>query len=138
MSLPLDHGTIVFGVESPGVAPGSSACDADIFLLDHDPKAEAVGLEPTNGKAVTCFQDRLLIRSDGFREAPGVGIEPTTSWFRARRHYQQQLPRIVVTMTRFVQGKFGEEGSNLRLLPSRPESLPLADPRSRSRVPCGS
>ena len=27
------------------------------------------------------------------KKAPGVGIEPTTSWFRARRHYQQQLPR---------------------------------------------
>lgn len=79
-------------------------------------KAEAVGLEPTNGSAVTCFQDRLLIRSDGFRKAPGVGIEPTTSWFRARRHYQQQLPRIVVHVTRFVQGTFGEEGANLRLL----------------------
>ena len=30
------------------------------------------------------------------QQAPGVGIEPTASWFRARRHYQQQLPRIVV------------------------------------------
>ena len=28
--------------------------------------------------------------------APGVGIEPTASWVRTRRHYQQQLPRIVV------------------------------------------
>jgi hypothetical protein len=28
--------------------------------------------------------------------AAGVGIEPTASWFRARRHYQQQLPRIVL------------------------------------------
>ncbi len=26
-------------------------------------------------------------------QAAGVGIEPTASWFRARRHYQQQLPR---------------------------------------------
>ena len=25
--------------------------------------------------------------------AAGVGIEPTASWFRARRHYQQQLSR---------------------------------------------
>lgn len=45
---------------------------------------------------VACFQDRFLIRPDDFRafnQAPGVGIEPTASWFRARRHYQQQLPR---------------------------------------------
>ena len=31
------------------------------------------------------------------QKAPGVGIEPTTSWFRARRHYQQQLPRIALS-----------------------------------------
>ena len=62
-----------------------------------------MGLEPTSRRATTCFQDRLLIRPDDFRplnQAPGVGIEPTASWFRARRHYQQQLPRIVlVSMT---------------------------------------
>ena len=35
-------------------------------------------------------------RPDDFRlPAAGVGIEPTASWFRARRHYQQQLSRIV-------------------------------------------
>ena len=27
-------------------------------------------------------------------EAPGTGIEPATFWFRARRNYQQLLPRI--------------------------------------------
>ncbi len=32
------------------------------------------------------------------RKAAGVGIEPTASWFRARRHYQQQLPRIVFVL----------------------------------------
>jgi hypothetical protein len=31
------------------------------------PEAEAVGLEPTNGHAATCFQDRLLIQPDDFR-----------------------------------------------------------------------
>ncbi len=36
-------------MESPGVAPESPACHADVFLLDHDPKAEAVGVEPTSG-----------------------------------------------------------------------------------------
>ena len=72
------------------------------------------------------------------RKVPGVGIEPTNSWFRARRHYQQQLPRIVLFETRVVlQSKFGEEGVEPPSSGSRPESLPLADPRSRSRVPCG-
>ena len=50
VSLPLDHGTVFVQVESPGVAPGSPACGAGVFLLDHDPdRAEAVGLEPTSG-----------------------------------------------------------------------------------------
>lgn len=36
-------------VEPPGIAPGSSVCRTDVFLLDHGPlSAEAVGLEPTN------------------------------------------------------------------------------------------
>lgn len=54
------------------------------------------GTRTHNGKAAACFQNRFLIRPDDFRafnQAPGVGIEPTASWFRARRHYQQQLPR---------------------------------------------
>ena len=39
---------------------------------------------PQSAAADTCFQDRLLIRPDDFRpmnQAPGVGIEPTASWF---------------------------------------------------------
>ncbi len=28
-----------------------------------------------------------------FAEAAGAGIEPAGSWFKARRHYQQRLPR---------------------------------------------
>ena len=126
-------------MDPPGIAPGSPACGAGVFLLDDEPvlspevhvsdlparhapkdlnpdqlgwnqscchytrdthcvSAEAVGLEPTSGCAATCFQDRFLIRPDDFRlQAAGVGIEPTASWFRARRHYQQQLPRIVLS-----------------------------------------
>ena len=52
MSSPLDHGTVSFQVDSPGVAPGSPVCGASVFLLDHEPdslSAEAVGLEPTSG-----------------------------------------------------------------------------------------
>ena len=39
----------VIGVESPGIAPGFPACGAGVVLLDHDPEAEVVGLEPTSG-----------------------------------------------------------------------------------------
>jgi hypothetical protein len=100
-SLPLDHGT-VWQMDSPGVAPESSACGADVFLLDDEPmdlhQAEAVGLEPTSvARPPPVFKtgsssSRMTSVCDSF-QVPGVGIEPTASWFRARRHYQQQLPR---------------------------------------------
>ena len=61
----------VLEVESPGVAPGSPACNAGVVLLDHDPNvfsAESVGLEPTSGKrAAACFPSKFLNHSDGFR-----------------------------------------------------------------------
>lgn len=70
--------------------------------------AEAVRLELTS-LAATCFRDRILIQPDDFRKinnpVPGVGIEPTNFWFRARRHYQQQLPRKSSTRTRAAQQK---------------------------------
>jgi hypothetical protein len=39
----------------------------------------------------SCCLSSLATRH--FFPAPGVGVEPTASWFRARRHYRQQLPR---------------------------------------------
>ena len=84
---PLGYRTVFVSVESPGVAPGSPACGAGVFLLDHDPNvfyaAEAVGLEPTNGiSAAACFPSRFLNHSDGFRyhvaKAEAVGLEPTS------------------------------------------------------------
>ena len=93
-------------MDSSGIAPESSVCRTDVFLLDHEPECSS----PASGSRGTrthkrdvpaaCFQDRFLIQSDDFRRnLPNarVGIEPTTSWFRARRHYQQQLPRSVVS-----------------------------------------
>ncbi len=51
--VPLDHGTGLYSVDSPGIAPESPACGAGVFLLDDEPvvapEAEAVGLEPTSG-----------------------------------------------------------------------------------------
>ena len=88
--VPLDHGTVFHAVDSPRVALGFSACGADVFLLDDEP-----------------------IRS----KVPGVGIEPTSSWFRARRHYQQQLPRIALSQqTRAGVPEFGEKDLNLHRL----------------------
>ena len=111
--VPLDHGT-VYCVEwthrelhSPRLPRTGPACGAGDFLLDDEPISLASGSRGTRTHkrrlAATCFQDRLLIRPDDFRSsfllppcarhtpvcraqllAPGVGIEPTTSWFRAR------------------------------------------------------
>ena len=36
-------------MEPLGIAPRFPACGAGVVLLDHDPKAEAVGVEPTSG-----------------------------------------------------------------------------------------
>jgi hypothetical protein len=51
--------------QAPGFKPGRSAVG-----VPGPSEAEAVGLEPTSGShAATCFQDRPLIRPDGFRDA---------------------------------------------------------------------
>ena len=53
---------------------------------------------PQAAQAATCFQDRPLIRPDGFREGePSSGLESFLGRQRfdeMRRHYHQQLPRI--------------------------------------------
>ncbi len=41
----------------------------------------------------SCFQ-RHTRSTHGSRRAAGAGIEPADSWFKARHHYQQRLPRI--------------------------------------------
>ena len=79
-----------------------------------------MGLEPTS-LSTGGFQNRFLTNSGDLRKlcfkAPGTGIEPAAFWFRARRNYQQLLPRI-----RYSEGqrdvgshfaKLGEEDSNL-------------------------
>ena len=57
-------------------------------------------------------------------QAAGVGIEPTASWFRARRHYQQRLSRIVRvqrhTFLLMVRRKLRGQESNLRTPGSKP------------------
>jgi hypothetical protein len=105
----------------------------------------------------TCFQDRPLIRPDDFqfsscgvcarslpsdfaprRRIAGVGIEPTTSWVRARRCYQQQPPRSVVNNQRLgSRKKVRGEGFEPSSPASKAGSLPLADPRSLKKCPAG-
>jgi hypothetical protein len=61
--------------------------------------AEAVGLEPTSGPRPppvfkTGPSSGRMASVMAWTEVPGAGLEPAASAFRARRHYQQQLPRI--------------------------------------------
>jgi hypothetical protein len=131
--LPLGDGTVYDEVDSLGFAPRFSACGAGVLLLDDEPERTESGSRPRlcrgaqtrthkRPSAATCFRDRLLIRPDHFhnsapQKVPGVGIEPTTSWFRARRHYQQQLPRITFTPQANLHArKFGEKDLNLHHL----------------------
>src|SRR5579872_6443422 len=77
-------------------------CRTGIFLLDDEPDSH-LAVSGSRGtrthkrvSPATCFQDRFLIRPDDFHRFAGVGIEPTPSWVRARRCYQQQPPRSVI------------------------------------------
>ena len=105
-----------------GVEPSLPGCEPGVVPLDHgtvshckwthrelhsdfrraeptsscwtmSPFAEAVGLELTGALAPPVFKTGPHPAGSLVHRVPGVGIEPTSSWFRARRHYQQQLPR---------------------------------------------
>ncbi len=89
---PLGHGTALL----------------DRAEADHPPAADGARIRTHKRLiAATCFQDRIpgtdrrLVAAGSLPfislKVPGVGIEPTSSWFRARRHYQQQLPRNKVS-----------------------------------------
>jgi hypothetical protein len=102
----------------PGSKPGVTA-------TSNCPGAEAVGLEPTSGRPPLVFKTSPSSgRSTSVCVAhsiPGAGIEPAASWFRARRHYQQQLPRNRVS-TLLIGHTLASSGSHILLF----------------RVPCGS
>ena len=84
-----------------------------------------MGLEPTSGShAATCFQDRPLIRPDGFRE--GLQLE-----FRGLES-NQRPPRSErgVTTSSNCPG-FGKEDSNPHRLIQSQGAYRLADSRER-------
>ena len=104
--------------QAPGFKPGRSAIGVPGRF-----EAEAVGLEPTSGsRAATCFQDRPLIRPDGFRE-------DSRSEFRGLES-NQRPPRSGrgVTTTSNCPG-VREGGLEPPPPGSKPGSLPLADSR---------
>ena len=88
-----------------------------------------MGLEPTSGyRAATCFQDRPLIRPDGFRE-------DSRSEFRGLES-NQRPPRSErgVTTSSNCPG-FGKEDSNLHRLIQSQGAHHLADSRFESLSP---
>jgi hypothetical protein len=106
--------------QAPGFKPGRSAVG-----VPGPSEAEAVGLEPTSGDyAATCFQDRPLIRPDGFRE--GLNQE-----FRGLES-NQRPPRSErgVTTSSNCPG-FGKEDSNPHRLIQSQGAYRLADSRER-------
>ena len=106
--------------QAPGFKPGRSAVGVPGPF-----EAEAVGLEPTSGyDAATCFQDRPLIRPDGFREDLQLEFRGLES--------NQRPPRSErgVTTTSNCPG-FGKEDSNLHRLIQSQGAYPLADSRER-------
>ncbi len=113
------------------------ACDASIFLLDDEPIFRSGSRETRTHKRFApppVFKTGSSSgRMTSVTQAAGVGIEPTTSWFRASLHYQRQLSRIDCL---HACHRFDSQGSQARgegLEPTSPASkaggLPLADPQ---------
>ena len=106
--------------QAPGFKPGRSAVG-----VPGPCEAEAVGLEPTSGDhAATCFQDRPLIRPDGFRDGLSIKFRGLDS--------NQRPPRSErgVTTSSNCPG-FGKEDSNLHRLIQSQGAYRLADSRER-------
>ena len=91
-------------MDSSGIAPESSVCRTDVFLLDHEPECSS----PASGSRGTrthkrdvpaaCFQDRFLIQPDDFRKlsVAGVGIEPTPPGSEPSIATSSDYPAMVV------------------------------------------
>jgi hypothetical protein len=112
-------------VDSPGIAPGFPTCEAGVFLLDDEPDQR---MKHEGGRMGQ--RSSFLLPPSSFRSVPGVGIEPTASWVRAKRHYQQQLPRSRLNHDNASLLQVRGEGVEPSSPGSKPGSLPLADPRS--------
>jgi hypothetical protein len=131
-SLPLDHG---IEVDSPGIAPGSSVCRTDVFLLDHEPIGIAAsgsrGIRThKRGSLAACFQDRFLNQSDDFRsQVAGAGIEPAppgsepsvtaSSNYPAVMCLRDCVPSIEVRELRGQESNLRTRGSKPRISTSR-------------------
>src|SRR3954447_6114139 len=106
--------------QAPGFKPGRSAVG-----VPGPSEAEAVGLEPTSGsQAATCFQDRPLIRPDGFRE----GLNSSSGGWNRTSGLRVQSAASLPPAT---APEFGKEDSNLHRLIQSQGAYRLADSRER-------
>ena len=110
-SLPLDHG---IEVDSPGLAPGSSVCRTDVFLLDHEPEMFVVTeRKPWDSNPQASFT-RCLFSSRFHLPRPG----PSSSLIGRRPGLASGRMTSVLKMR--------ELESNQRLRVQSPASLPTA------------
>ncbi len=138
-SSPLDHGTVVFGVESPGVAPGSPACDAGVVLLDHDPnKRKPWDSNPQTAKPSPVFRTgsssgrmaSVKLRGLESNQRP-PGSEPGVTT-------NSNCPGSSSRRDRSRSGQARGEGVGPSSPGSKPGGLPLTDPRSSyQKCPAG-
>lgn len=102
-------------------------------------QAPPMGFEPTISTLTGWRALRATLR--GRCQVPGVGIEPTASWFRARRCYQQHPPRKrgvrehsrVWTMDSRAGQQVRGEGLEPSLAGSKPAGLPISRSPSAQR-----
>ena len=109
-------------VDSPGIAPGSPACDAGIFLLDHEPVLFVLKRKPWDSNSQRCYPPPVFktgsssgrMTSNCFQVA-GAGIEPTS-----RRSERRILP--LNDPARFVSRET-HRSSNVRQLRGQESNL---------------
>ena len=135
-------------MDSPRVAPGFPTCEAGVFLLDDEPdRAPKRKPRDSNSQSRSVGTPVFGTGSSSSRmtsvnqplAVPGVGIEPTATCFRDRyRVPAATTPEQTQESRQPSQHQVRGEGVEPSSPGSKPGSLPLADPRSRSRrVPCG-
>ena len=152
---PLGHRTMLLR-DSRGLAPRSPTCDASIFLLDDEPALTERKPRDSNSQvaiATGCFQNSVLIQPDDFRPLSCGSWNRTNGLLRptyrsvpgVRRHYQQQLFRIVFvrlcsTTLTLTHGSLKAAGVGIEPTPpgSKPGITTSSNYPASLRVLCGS
>ena len=90
----LDHGCAAVPDSNPQVACATDCFQDSVLIRPDDLRLSCGSWNRTNIKTFRASHPTVR-RSRNCCLVPGVGIEPTDSWFKARHHYQQRRPRNV-------------------------------------------